>query len=75
MHGELAAFLRSRRARLSPADVGLPADSEPGRRRTPNAASIYDIHFDYQAWNEPYRRIRHDPAGAGDRHSDWGSHE
>jgi len=156
--GELAAFLRSRRARLSPADVGLPADSEPGRRRTPglrreevaelsgvgitwytwleqgrnipaspqvigalaralrlsadehrhlrdlaglppsgssdspgghaspgdddvlarlqrlvdavapNAASVYDVHFDYLAWNEPYRRIRHDPAGlAADR--------
>jgi hypothetical protein len=26
--GQLAAFLRSRRARLTPADVGLPADSE-----------------------------------------------
>jgi transcriptional regulator with XRE-family HTH domain len=144
-YGELAAFLRSRRARLTPADVGLPADSEPGRRRTPglrreevaelsgvgvtwytwleqgrkipaspqviaalaralrlsadehrhlrdlaglapavpspgadgghprlqrlvdavapNAASIYDVHFDYLAWNEPYQRIRHDPAG------------
>ncbi len=144
---ELAAFLKSRRARLSPADVGLPADSEPGRRRTPglrreevaelsgvgltwytwleqgrnipaspqvvgalaralrlsadehrhlrdlaglppsvpadspgddgvpvrlqrlvdavtpNAAAIYDVHFDYVVWNEPYRRIRHDPAG------------
>lgn len=29
----------------------------------PNAASIYDVHFDYLAWNEPYQRIRHDPAG------------
>jgi transcriptional regulator with XRE-family HTH domain len=155
--GELAAFLRSRRARLGPADVGLPADSQPGRRRTPglrreevaelsgvgvtwytwleqgrnipaspqvigalaralrlsadehrhlrdlaglpppappdppgadglparlqrlvdavapNAASIYDVHFDYLAWNEPYRRIRHDPAGlaAGRRNLLW----
>jgi predicted kinase/transcriptional regulator with XRE-family HTH domain len=33
--GQLADFLRSRRARLTPADVGLPGDSEPGRRRTP----------------------------------------
>jgi transcriptional regulator with XRE-family HTH domain len=154
-YGELAAFLRSRRARLTPADVGLPADSEPGRRRTPglrreevaelsgvgvtwytwleqgrkipaspqviaalaralrlsadehrhlrdlaglapavpspgadgghprlqrlvdavapNAASIYDVHFDYLVWNEPYRRIRHDPAGlaAGRRNLLW----
>jgi transcriptional regulator with XRE-family HTH domain len=143
-HGELAAFLRSRRARLRPADVGLPADPVPGRRRTPglrreevaelsgvgvtwytwleqgrdipaspqvidalaralllsedehrhlrelvglhlptpsadaedarprlqrlvdavapNVASVYDVHFDYLAWNTPYRLIRHDPA-------------
>jgi len=152
--GQLAAFLRSRRARLTPADVGLPRDSEPGRRRTPglrreevaelsgvgltwytwleqgrqipaspqvvdalaralrlsgdehrhlrelagltapppraeddarprlqrladavapNAASIYDVHFDYLAWNEPYRRLRHDPATlpAGRRNLLW----
>ena len=142
---ELAAFLRARRGRLQPADVGLPADPVPGRRRTPGLrreevaelsgvgltwytwleqgrdipasaqvvdalaralrlstdehrhlrdlagltpaapsdaataearprlqrlvdavtptiASVYDIHFDYLAWNTPYRRIRHDPA-------------
>jgi predicted kinase/transcriptional regulator with XRE-family HTH domain len=152
--GQLADFLRSRRARLTPADVGLPGDSEPGRRRTPglrreevaelsgvgvtwytwleqgrkitaspqvvdalaralrlsadehrhlrelaglavappassddpqarlqrlvdaaapNAASVYDQHFDYLAWNEPYRLIRHDPAGlpAGRRNLLW----
>jgi predicted kinase/transcriptional regulator with XRE-family HTH domain len=152
--GQLADFLRSRRARLTPADVGLPGDSEPARRRTPglrreevaelsgvgvtwytwleqgrkitaspqvvdalaralrlsadehrhlrelaglatapaasgddpqarlqrlvdaatpNAASVYDVHFDYLAWNEPYRRIRHDPAGlpAGRRNLLW----
>jgi hypothetical protein len=32
-HAELAAFLRARRARLQPADVGLSADTVPGRRR------------------------------------------
>jgi transcriptional regulator with XRE-family HTH domain len=145
--GQLADFLRSRRARLTPADVGLPGDIEPGRRRTPglrreevaelsgvgvtwytwleqgrnipassqviealaralrlsaderrhlrelagldalrrasgddpqprlrrlvdavapNPASVYDVHFDYLAWNEPYRRIRHDPAALPD---------
>ena len=152
--GQLADFLRSRRAGLTPADVGLPGDSEPGRRRTPglrreevaelsgvgvtwytwleqgrkitaspqvidalaralrlsadehrhlrelaglaaapppsgddpqarlqrlvdaavpNAACVYDVHFDYLAWNEPYRRIRHDPAGlpAGRRNLLW----
>ncbi len=152
--GQLADFLRSRRSRLTPAEVGLPGDSEPGRRRTPglrreevaelsgvgvtwytwleqgrkitaspqvvdalaralrlsadehrhlrelaglaaaaatsgddtqarlqrlvdavapNAACVYDVHFDYLAWNEPYRRIRHDPAGlpAGRRNLLW----
>ena len=141
---ELAAFLRTQRARLRPADVGLPEDCDPGRRRTPglrreevaqisdvsvtwytwleqgrnisaseqvvealarallldpdqrrhirglagfstatgkthtddahprlqrlanaaapNIASVYDVHFDYVVWNEPYRRLRHDPA-------------
>jgi transcriptional regulator with XRE-family HTH domain len=147
---ELGAFLRAQRARLRQADVGLPEDIEPGRRRTPglrreevaqlsgvsvtwytwleqgrdirasaqvvdalartflltpdarrhlrdlaglatvergtritdalprlqrlvdaaapNIASIYDVHFDYLAWNAPYARVRHDPAkSAADR--------
>jgi transcriptional regulator with XRE-family HTH domain len=32
---ELAAFLRARRARLSPRQAGLPGAGAPGRRRTP----------------------------------------
>jgi transcriptional regulator with XRE-family HTH domain len=150
---ELAAFLRARRTRLRPDDVGLTAAGTLGRRRTPglrreevaqlsgvgvtwytwleqgrditasaqvvdalaralaltadehlhlrelaglpppeqqtppgdlpsqrlrlqrlaeavapNPASIYDVHFDYLAWNTPYRRLRHDPARLpGDR--------
>ncbi|HXO24164.1 MAG TPA: XRE family transcriptional regulator, partial [Streptosporangiaceae bacterium] len=32
---ELAAFLRTRRTRLSPRQAGLPAAGAPGRRRTP----------------------------------------
>jgi len=153
---ELAAFLRARRARLQPADVGLPADALPGRRRTPglrreevaelsgvgltwytwleqgrdipasaqvvealaralrlgaddhrhlmdlaglrppppvnaaeaeavarlqrlvdaatpNIASVYDVHFDYLAWNAPYRLVRHDPGTlpAGRRNLLW----
>jgi transcriptional regulator with XRE-family HTH domain len=27
----------------------------------PNAASIYDHHFDFLAWNRPYILLRHDP--------------
>jgi transcriptional regulator with XRE-family HTH domain len=146
---ELAAFLRARRARLGPADVGLVVDADarrrtPGLRReevaqlsgvgvtwytwleqgrdilassqvvdalaramlldpdehqhlrdlsgltaperdvpvdgllprlqrlvdavTPNVASVYDIHFDYLAWNTPYVRVRTDPGSLpGDR--------
>jgi len=141
---ELAAFLRAQRARLTPADAGLPDGSASGRRRTPglrreevaqlsgvgvtwytwleqgrdisasgqvvdalaralllgpdqhrhlrelaglpppdlpgpaggllprlqlladaaapSPASVYDSHFDYLVWNQPYARVRHDPA-------------
>jgi transcriptional regulator with XRE-family HTH domain len=140
---ELGAFLRACRARLAPADVGLPDGSASGRRRTPGLrreeiaqlsgvgvtwytwleqgrdisasiqvidalarallltddqhrhlrelaglpppeppvpagdmlprlqrlvdaeapcpASVYDEHFDYVVWNEPYALARHDP--------------
>jgi transcriptional regulator with XRE-family HTH domain len=140
---ELAVFLRACRARLTPAEVGLPESSASGRRRTPglrreevaqlsgvgvtwytwleqgrdisasmqvidalaralrltgdqhrhlrelagwpppepqaptgdllprwqrlvdavapSPASIYDEHFDYLVWNQPYARVRHDP--------------
>jgi transcriptional regulator with XRE-family HTH domain len=152
---ELAAFLRACRARLTPADVGLPDGSASGRRRTPglrreevaqlsgvgvtwytwleqgrnvsasiqvidalarallltgdqhrhlrelaglpsaeplaaagdnlprlqrlvdsaapSPASIYDEHFDYLVWNEPYVRVRHDPStlDAGRRNMLW----
>ena len=47
--GELATFLRSRRYRLRPADVGLPGG---GRRRTPGlrrqeVAELAGISVDY----------------------------
>jgi hypothetical protein len=32
----------------------------------PNVASIYDVHFDYLAWNRAYVRVRRDPAGLPD---------
>jgi hypothetical protein len=28
---------------------------------TPNAACVYDVHFDYLVWNTPYARVRRDP--------------
>jgi len=49
---ELAAFLRARRARLSPRQVGLPAAGAPGRRRTPGlrrqeVAQLAGMSVDY----------------------------
>jgi predicted kinase/transcriptional regulator with XRE-family HTH domain len=61
--------------------VAPPASSDDPQARlqrlvdaaAPNAASVYDLYFDYLAWNEPYRLIRHDPAGlpAGRRNLLW----
>jgi transcriptional regulator with XRE-family HTH domain len=49
---ELAAFLRARRARLSPRQVGLPGAGSPGRRRTPGlrrqeVAQLAGMSVDY----------------------------
>jgi transcriptional regulator with XRE-family HTH domain len=56
---ELAAFLRSRRARLSPADVGL---SPGGRRRTAGlrreeVALLADVGLTWYTWLEQERPI------------------
>ncbi|MFJ4828689.1 helix-turn-helix transcriptional regulator [Streptomyces sp. NPDC088747] len=48
-HAELGAFLKSRRARVQPADVGLPAGSRrrvPGLRRN-EVARLADMSVDY----------------------------
>jgi transcriptional regulator with XRE-family HTH domain len=56
---ELGAFLRSRRERLAPADVGLP---EGGRRRTPGlrreeVASLAGVGMSWYTWLEQGRDI------------------
>jgi transcriptional regulator with XRE-family HTH domain len=56
---ELGAFLRSRRERLVPADVGLPAG---GRRRTPGlrreeVASLAGVGMTWYTWLEQGRDI------------------
>jgi transcriptional regulator with XRE-family HTH domain len=58
--GELRAFLRSRRARMSPADVGIPDD---GRRRTPGLrreelAALAGVGVSWYTWLEQGRDIR-----------------
>jgi len=61
---ELSAFLRSRRARLSPADVGLPDDG--GRRRTPGLrreelAALAGVGVSWYTWLEQGRDINPSP--------------
>ncbi|WP_282106548.1 MULTISPECIES: helix-turn-helix domain-containing protein [unclassified Crossiella] len=58
-HGELRDFLRSRRARLTPADVGLPATA---RRRTPGlrreeVAVLAGVGVTWYTWLEQGRDI------------------
>jgi len=59
---ELAAYLRAQRGRLRPADVGLPEDCNPGRRRTPGlrreeVARISDVSVTWYTWLEQGRNI------------------
>lgn len=61
---ELRAFLRSRRARLSPADVGLPDDG--ARRRTPGlrreeVAALAGVGVSWYTWLEQGRDIHPSP--------------
>jgi transcriptional regulator with XRE-family HTH domain len=62
--GELRAFLRSRRARLSPADVGLPDTGGP--RRTPGLrreelAGLAGVGVSWYTWLEQGRDINPSP--------------
>jgi transcriptional regulator with XRE-family HTH domain len=43
-------------------DDALPRLQRLVNAVSPNIASIYDMHFDYVAWNTPYQRLRNDPA-------------
>ena len=61
---ELRAFLRSRRARLAPADVGLSDDG--GRRRTPGLrreelAALTGVGVSWYTWLEQGRDINPSP--------------
>jgi len=59
---ELAAFLRARRARLTPDDVGLPDGSASGRRRAPGlrreeVAQLSGVGVTWYTWLEQGREI------------------
>jgi transcriptional regulator with XRE-family HTH domain len=58
----LGAFLRARRARLRPAEVGLPEDDNPGLRRTPGlrreeVAGLCGVSVTWYTWLEQGRNI------------------
>lgn len=46
MANQLGEFLRARRSRLGPADVGLPAAADPGLRRE-ELAAVAGLSIDY----------------------------
>jgi hypothetical protein len=54
-------------AGLPPPEPAAPGDDMLPRLQllvdaaAPSPASIYDEHFDYLVWNQPYARVRHDP--------------
>jgi transcriptional regulator with XRE-family HTH domain len=59
---ELAAFLRTQRARLTPADAGLPEGNASGRRRTPGlrreeVAQLSGVGVTWYTWLEQGRDI------------------
>jgi transcriptional regulator with XRE-family HTH domain len=61
-HTELGAFLRACRAKLTPADVGLPDGSASGRRRTPGlrreeVAELSGVGVTWYTWLEQGRDI------------------
>ncbi|MEV4208095.1 helix-turn-helix transcriptional regulator [Nocardia salmonicida] len=63
---ELADFLKAHRSRLQPADVGLPADLIPGRRRTPGlrreeVAELAGVSLTWYTWLEQGRKIAASP--------------
>jgi transcriptional regulator with XRE-family HTH domain len=63
---ELAAFLKAHSARLTPSDVGLPGDLEPGRRRTPGlrreeVAELAGLSLTWYTWLEQGRKIAASP--------------
>jgi transcriptional regulator with XRE-family HTH domain len=59
---ELGAFLRAQRARLTPADAGLPEGSASGRHRTPGlrreeVAQLSGVGVTWYTWLEQGRDI------------------
>jgi transcriptional regulator with XRE-family HTH domain len=66
LDGDQHRHLRELAGLVVPERAAPPDDVRPRLQRlvdaaAPNPASLYDRHFDYLVWNEPYVRVRHDP--------------
>jgi transcriptional regulator with XRE-family HTH domain len=57
----------------APDDDTLPRLQRLVDAQAPSPASVYDEHYDYLAWNQPYAVVRHDPGTlpAGRRNMVW----
>ena len=49
-------------------DGALPRMQRLLDAAVPNPAAVFDARYDYLAWNEPYVRVRHDPAAVPPEH-------
>ena len=76
--GDQHRHLRELAGLPSPEPPAAAGDMLPRLQRlvdsvAPSPASVYDEHFDYLVWNQPYARVRHDPGTlpAGRRNMLW----
>jgi transcriptional regulator with XRE-family HTH domain len=76
--GDQHRHLRELAGLRPPESPPAPDDMLPRLQRlvdavAPSPASVYDEHYDYLVWNQPYVRVRHDPCTlpAGRRNMLW----
>jgi transcriptional regulator with XRE-family HTH domain len=66
LDGDQHRYLRELAGLVVPAQTSATEAALPRLQRlvdaaAPNVACVYDAHFDYVVWNQPYVRVRHDP--------------
>ena len=54
-----------------PPDEILPRLQRLVDAQAPAPAAVYDVHYDYLVWNEPYVRVRHDPGAITVERRNW----
>jgi transcriptional regulator with XRE-family HTH domain len=58
-------------APVPPSDEVLPRLQRLVDAQAPAPAAVYDVHYDYLVWNEPYVRVRHDPGAVDADRRNW----